>query len=78
MAPQLTTDQRNFLLFEYIKLKGRKSFLPDLIRRFQEKFNTERAPSLSTITRILDKQLSTGTINNLNSKTSPGTLLFIT
>ena len=70
--PQLTRDQRNFVLLEYAKKKGGKKFFQGLFAAFQIKFPGARVPDETTVRRLYKKQSENGTVNNCNSKSSPG------
>ena len=70
--PQFTRDQRNWLVLEYYKRKGTMNFLPGLIADYSNKFPGARVPAFSTIRRLCKKQIDLGTVNNVNSKASPG------
>ena len=70
--PQFTRDQRNHLAFEYHRLRGTRDFKPEILRTFQLKFPGVRAPNKNQMKRIWEKQMRTGTVNNNNSKSSPG------
>ena len=72
MAPQFSTEQCIFMTLEYSKKKGTKGFKDRIIQDFQAKFPGIRSPSTNQIRNIWHKFKNTGTINNLNSKTSPG------
>ena len=52
--------------------KGTKNFIPGLLTDFQNKFPGARVPDPTTICRLCRKQLAKGTVNNCNSKASPG------
>ena len=65
-------EQRNFLAFEYHKRKGKRNFKPQLIADFRIRFPGARRPSKNYLTLIWKKQMAKGTINNCNSKSSPG------
>ena len=69
---QYNKDQRNFLALEFYRRRGTKNFFPGLLADFQNKFPGARQPAESTVRRLCSKQLSLGTINNCNSKASPG------
>ena len=70
--PQLTRDQRNFCLLEYAKRKGGLNFFQGILNDFQTKFPGARRPDQTTVRRLYKKQLKNGTVNNCNSKSSPG------
>ena len=70
--PQFTMPQRNFLAFEYHKMKGKKKFKAEILRRFRLKFPGVRDPGTHQMKRIWEKQMLKGTVNNCNSKSSPG------
>ena len=70
--PQLTRDQRNFVLLEYAKKKGGKNFFQGLFAAYQVKFPGARVPDETTVRRLYQKQKQNGTVNNCNSKSSPG------
>ena len=69
---QYSKDQQNFLTLEFYKRRGCKNFFPGLLTDFQNKFPGARQPAKSTVRRLCNKQLSLGTVNNCNSKASPG------
>ena len=69
MARPHTTEQRSFLCIEFVKRKGLTNFLPTLINGFCVKFQIARRPNVTTVRRIYKKQLSFGTVCNLNSIT---------
>ena len=71
-CPQYPLYQRNFLTLEYYKRKGTKNFILGLLTDFQNKFPGARVPDPTTIRRLCRKQLAKGTVNNCNSKASPG------
>ena len=64
--------QRNFLAFEYHRRKGHRDFAPDLVQDFLAKFPGARRPGKNQIRVIWRKQMLHGSVNNLNSKSSPG------
>ena len=68
--PQLTTQERNFLAFEYHKRKGHRNLMPCLIMDFERKFLNARQPALCHVRRIYKKAMEIGTVLNVNSKTS--------
>ena len=72
MAPQFSLDQRNFLAFEYHKRKGTMEFKDGIARDFLARFPGARQPGKDQMRRIWLKQMQKGTVNNCNSKTSPG------
>ena len=72
MAPQFSKEERNFLLFEYLKRRGGMDFLPGLIHDFQAQFPGTRPPAPKTIRAICKKQVEKGTVLNCNSANSPG------
>ena len=69
---QFTREQRNFLAFEYHKNKGTKGFKDKILDAFQAKFIGVRRPSKNMMRKIWQKQMQNGTVNNCNSKSSPG------
>ena len=69
---QFTKDQRNFLALEYHKRKDVRGFIPGLIADFIRKFPGTRPPSKNVPRKIWEKQMNKGTVNNCNSKASPG------
>ena len=69
---QFSLDQRNFLAFEYHKRKGTNNFKSGIVRDFLAKFPGAREPGKDQMRRIWTKQMVNGTVNNCNSKTSPG------
>ena len=66
--PQFTTQERNFLAFEYHKRKGHRKFMPGLIMDFERKFLNARQPALCHVRRIYKKAMELGTVLNVNSK----------
>ena len=70
--PQYTSYQRNFLAFEYHKYRGTRNFKAGMLAEFQARFPGARMPGPNTILKIWSKQMEKGTINNCNSKSSPG------
>ena len=69
---QFIRAERNFLAFEYHKLKGTRDFKPKILRHFQLKFPTTRVPGKNQMKRIWEKQVLKGTVKNCNSQASPG------
>ena len=65
-------DQRNFLALEYHKRKGTNNFKGGIVQDFLARFPGARTPSKNTLKNIWRKQLDKGTVNNCNSKSSPG------
>ena len=63
-----TRAERNFLAFEYHKLKGTKNFKPIILRQFTLKFPTTRPPSKNQMRSIKEKQMLKGTVNNCEVK----------
>ena len=72
MPPQFSLQQRNFLAFEYHKRMGTNNFKADIEREFLQKFPGIRLPVVNQMRRIWKKQIENGTVNNCNSKASPG------
>ena len=70
--PQFSLQQRNFLVMEYHRRKGTRSSLSLVIRNFLAKFPGVRRPSKNGIRKLWKKQNRLGTVNNCNSKHSPG------
>ena len=70
--PQFDQPQRTYLALEFHKRRGTKNFLPQLLADFAAQFPGARVPSLNAIRKMHDKFNRLGTINNVNSKTSPG------
>ena len=70
--PQFDQPQRTYLALEYYKHRGTRNFMPQLLADFAAQFPGARVPSLNTIREIHDKFVRLGTINNVNSKNSPG------
>ena len=70
--PQFNMQERNFLAFEYHKRKGTRGFKDQIIADFQIQFPGARVPGKNHIVKIWRKQMENGTVNNCNSKTSPG------
>ena len=69
---QFSLAQRNFLAFEYHKRKGTNNFKAGIERDFLAKFPGARVPGKDQMRRIWVKQKGKGTVNNCNSKSSPG------
>ena len=69
---QFSKDERNFLALEFYKRRGHRNFFAGLLADFQNKFPGARQPAESTVRRLCQKQLAKGTVNNCNSKSSPG------
>ena len=69
---QFTRDQRNFLALEYHKNKGKKCFKEQVLDAFVAKFPGVRRPSKNQMRNVWQKQIKNGTVNNCNSKSSPG------
>ena len=69
---QFSLAQRNFLAFEYHKRKGTNNFKAGIERDFLAKFPGARVPGKDQMRRIWVKQMGKGTVNNCNSKSSPG------
>ena len=69
---QYSKDQRNFVMLEYVKVKGTRDFHNKIRDAFQVKFPNAPVPTKMTIRNIYKKQKLFGTVHNLNSKTSPG------
>ena len=74
MPPRAQFDQpqRVFLALEFHKRRGTRDFLPELLADFSAQFPGARVPSLNAIRKIHEKFILLGTINNVNSKNSPG------
>ena len=70
--PQFDQPQRTYLALEYYKHRGTRNFMPQLLADFAAQFPGARVPSLNTIREIHNKFVRLGTINNVNSKNSPG------
>ena len=70
--PQFIMAQRNFLAFEYHRMKDKKKFKAEILRKFSLKFPGARTPGSNQMKRIWEKQMLLGTVNNCNSKASPG------
>ena len=56
----------------YAREKGSRDFMPRLLNEFAVKFPNTRVPHVNTVRKLFDKQVSLGTINNVNSVKSPG------
>ena len=69
---QYSREQRNFLALEFYRRRGTRNFFPGLLTDFQNRYPGARQPAESTVRRLCAKQLSLGTVNNCNSKSSPG------
>ena len=71
---QFTRQQRTFLVLEYHRRRGMgiKNFQRLLLRDFQAKFPGARRPGKNTVKKMWRKQMELGTVNNCNSKNSPG------
>ena len=72
MPPQFTQEQRNFLMLEYHKRRGKKNFVPGMFDDFNVLFPEVRRPVKSTLRKLLEKQKLKGTILNCNKVSSPG------
>ena len=72
MAPQFTKEQRNFLMLEYHKRKGKQNFYPSLFDDYELCFPEARVPAKSTIRDLLKKQAEKGIILNCYKASSPG------
>ena len=63
---QFTTQERNFLAFEYHKRNGHRNFMPGLIMDFRRKFLNARQPALCLVRRIYvmscQKAMELGTV----------------
>ena len=70
--PQFDRDQRVFLALEFHKRRGTKGFLPGLLADFAAQFPAARVPGLNSIREMHKKLNFLGTINNVNSASSPG------
>ena len=70
--PQFTREQRNFILLEYAKRRGGRNFFQGIMADFQLKFPGVRIPDKKTVRNLYNKQVKNGTVNNCNSKSSPG------
>ena len=70
--PQFDQPQRVFLALEFHKRRGTRDFLPELLADFAAQFPGARVPSLNAIRDMHKKFLLLGTINNVNSTSSPG------
>ena len=70
--PQFTMEQRNFLVFEYNKRKGTRNFKDEILTQFEAKFPGVRRPGTNQMAYVWRKQMEKGTVNNCNSKSSPG------
>ena len=70
--PQFTMDERNFLAFEYHKYRGTRGFVQRIFTAFQLRFPGTRVPGQHQMRLIWEKQMGKGTVNNCNSKASPG------
>ena len=69
---QFTREQRNYLALEYHKHKGTKCFKERILDAFVVKFPGVRRPGTHAMRQIWKKQVKNGTVNNCNSKASPG------
>ena len=74
MPPRAQFDQpqRSFLTLEFHKRRGTRDFLPGLLADFAAQFPGARVPSRQAISDMHKKFVTLGTINNVNSKSSPG------
>ena len=70
--PQFDQPQRSFLAMEFHKRRGTKNFVPELLADFAVQFPGARVPSRQAISDMHKKFVTLGTINNVNSKSSPG------
>ena len=70
--PQFDQPQRSFLAMEFHKRRGTKNFVPGLLADFAVQFPGARVPSRRAISDMHKKFFALGTINNVNSASSPG------
>ena len=70
--PQFDQPQRSYLAMEFHKLRGKRDFLPGLLAGFAAQFPGARVPSRQAISDMHKKFFLLGTINNVNSASSPG------
>ena len=70
--PQFSQPQRSFLAMEFHRRRGTRDFMPGLLADFAAQFPGVRVPSEMAIRNLHKKFFALGTINNVNSKSSPG------
>ena len=70
--PEFSLQQRNFLVMESIMRKCTRFSLSLVMRDLLAKFPGVRRPSKNGIRKLWKKQNRLGTVNNCNSKHSPG------
>ena len=70
--PQFSQPQRSFLAMVFHKRRGTRDFMPGLLADFAAQFPGARVPSERAIRDLRKKFFALGTINNMNSKSSPG------
>ena len=70
--PQFSQPQRSFLAMEFHRRRGTRDFMPGLLADFAAQFPGARVPSEMAIRNLHKKFFALGTINNVNSKSSPG------
>ena len=70
--PQFSQPQRSFLAMEFHRRRGTRDFMPGLLADFAAQFPGARVPSERAIRDLHKKFFALGTINNVNSKSSPG------
>ena len=75
MPPRPQFDQppqQSFLAMEFHKRRGTRDFVPGLLADFALRFPGARVPSRRAISDMHKKFFALGTINNVNSASSPG------
>lgn len=72
IRPQFTPEQRNLLVMEYNKVKGKRNIWPTILQIYITAFPDSRPPSISSVRKMLQKQNTVFTLHNCNSKSSPG------
>ena len=70
--PQYSRQQRNFLVLEHHKRRGTRNCHTLLVRDYLAMFPGSRTPSKQAVRNMWRKQNELGTVNNCNSKVSPG------
>ena len=57
VRPQLGREERNWLMMEYNKRRGRRDFVPNLLADFATKFPGAGVPHRNTLANLLKKQV---------------------
>ena len=60
------------MVLEYHKKRGTRGFKDEIVADFLVKFPGSKIPSKNAIHKMWEKQIRLGTVNNCNSKQSPG------